>query len=307
MTHNYTQMAHHDKGAIDLGKLKQRTDYTRADLEEFVYRLKRHGYGGKEYGSKEIYKEQVRLFKPTGSNGGLLSRPTIERRINDSKNKDTKDWNPIRYAPAELDYSVDAVPRQWIDYVARLSMISEFLWDRPLTGSEAEVAERVGGGFNDPFGEQVDLIPQLAMVREYVSRHLYTAERNATEIFDLYFTYAPWKYGLPFYLKQLEPKAHGIPMMTDFMLFASESEGWKEESPVLDDAFRQLGLNLSGYGMEWHFYWDLEKDSMANIVGGFVPDDESKGKCNWMKILESDDNTRDKWAEIRRVPAEVTK
>jgi hypothetical protein len=298
VAHNYTQMTHYDKGAIDLGKLKPRTDYTRADLEEFVYRLKRHGYGGKEYGSKEIYKEQVRLFEPTANNGGLLSRPTIERRINDSKNKGK---NAIPYAPAEPDYSVDAVPRQWISYVARLSTISEFLWGRPLTGREAEVAEIVGGGFNDPFGEQVDLIPQLAMVREYASTEAFPSDRIPTEIFDLYFTYAPWKYGLPFYLKQLQPKAQGIPVITDFLLFASESEGWKEESPVFDDALRQLGL------MEWHFYWDVEKDSLANIVGGFVQDDESKGKCNWMKILESNDNTRDKWAEIKLVRAEVTK
>ena len=302
MAHNIIHVAHPNKPPLDLDKLKPTEDYTRDDLEEFVYRLRRHGYKGKKYGSKEIYKEQVRLFKPSDNSPKLLSLATIERRINDAPNYGK---NPIRYAAEGTNYSPDAVPNNWRSYVARLSMISEFLWDRPLTVGEAEAAEIVGGAFNDPFGEQVDLIPQLAMVRQY-ERQQYPSDFNPDQIFDVYFTYAPWKYGFDFYLKQLlearfsKPKT-AIPILTDFMLFASETEGWKEVSTVFDDALRQLCL------MQFHFYWDLEKDSLANIPGGFGAEDESKGACNWIKILESKDNDRETWAEIKRVPVEASK
>lgn len=297
-------MAHLSKGELDLGKLKPSNDYTQNDLEDFVYRLRRYGYKGDEYGSQAIFEEQKRLFLTPCVNRGVstMSRATIERRINDAPNGGK---NKITYAPNDPAYEVDSVTLHWRGYVARLSMISEFLFDRALTGREALVAEYVGASFNDPFGEEVDLIPQLAMVRQYDS---YTGmsdslkeshERGGGGIKSIenYFTYAPWKFGTGFYLNKVSPNA--LPVITDFMLFGSESGNWKEVSPVYDDALRQLGLP------EWHWYWDVETDTFASFLGGFVSEDESKGKCNWMNILESDDNTRDTWAEIRPVPAEV--
>ena len=319
-------MAHSPKGELDLGKLQPTSDYTRGDLEEFVYRLRRYGYKGQEYGSQAIYDEQRRLFKPHNNNGGVISRSTIERRINDAPN-DGK--NAITFAPNDTTYDDDSVPSQWKSYVARLSMISQFMWDKPLTGREAIAAEYVGASFNDPFGDEVDLIPQLAIVR-YVSdlRNQGTAGVKDLKVVDRYLMYAPWKFGTGLFKgdsKALWSYEEGIAFpVPDFVMFANKEEGWKWVSTVFEDALRQLGLPY------YYFYWGYDTDKVTSIITMSYYGDMSKGKCNWKTILESGETeawvdaiepterlaeiasvqslapwlTKYKWKEIKVVPYE---
>jgi len=76
-------------------------------------------------------------------------------------------------------------------YLVRLAAVKTiFNLKEQLTEAEAKAALRVYYEFNDPHGETVDLIPQVAIVHEIAER-----ESNSRPIHDIddYFAYAPWK------------------------------------------------------------------------------------------------------------------
>ena len=188
----------------------------------------------------------------------------------------------MEFVLEEPDYRPKDVPRQWRSYVARLSMISEFWHQRPLTGNEAIVAQYVGSEFQDPFGDEVDLIPQLAVLRQIASAEAMKAN-HVLEAFEDYFTYAPWKFGKDLYVDNANAKGQHIPILNDFMMFVSPSENWRDVSPVFEDALRQLGMSYTA------FYWSFEGDGTAIDHFPSLPHygDEAKGKCNWQTILKS--------------------
>ena len=252
------------EGEIDLDNYQVSDAWTMKDAEEFIIRLARYGYRGERYRSQKILNAGMEKF-PQDYDLSFPSRSKIEGLIAD-----------VPYAPEETDYKTEKVPRNWKSYVARLSMISEFWHQKALTDKEATVAQYVGSEFQDPFGEEVDLIPQLAVVRQIASAEA-TKANHVLKSFDDYFTYAPWKLGTEFLIK------HGgqFPVLGDIMMFVSPSENWKDVSPVFEDALRQLGMPYTA------FYWTFE-----DVVINHVPTlphygDEANGKCNWQTILDS--------------------
>jgi len=245
----------------------------RAEAKKLAVRLKRHGFKGGKYGSQKIERViQDKFPKEDEVFWKFPSRSGIEKWI-------TK----IPVAKDEPAYSPDAVPRQWRSYVARLSLISEFWHERPLRGHEAEVAQYLGNEFRDPLGEQVDLIPQLAIVRQIAAiERLKPAERNLeeAEAFEAYFKYAPWKLGAGFFLKNLSAEGIGYPVITDFVMIASESEDFKQVSPVYEDALRQLGMPYS------YFYVHNEAGIRMTVDSYPTFGDRSKGACSWNSIVD---------------------
>ena len=204
-----------------------------------------------------------------------------------------RQFRAAELSPPEPDYSVASVPNQWKIYAARLAALSEFWHGHPLKEYEAEYVPYVGAAFNDPLGEEVDLIPQLAVVREVA--HLYIGGRTREfweHSIEHYFTYAPWKFGWEFaYEQQKEWTAHVKEQKViviepiDFFMSCNSEDNWREVSPVFEDALRQLGLPWAA------MYQDV------GVVTPFLPNgefkfetnefygDESKGKCKWNTII----------------------
>ncbi len=184
----------------------------------------------------------------------------------------------IEFAPDEGDYSPDDVSRKWKSYVARLSMISEFWYSYPLTPKQAEIAQDVGNEFQDPLGKQVDLLPQLAVVRA-----LTNAERDDfpgdLQSFALYFTCAPWESGRDFYERKIKGIESAI-RLPDFTLPMHKGGGWRDVSPVYEDALRQLGVPYTGI---WYDFRDGSRDIGTIDHYG----DTSKGACDWKIILKN--------------------
>jgi len=184
----------------------------------------------------------------------------------------------IEFAPDEGDYSQDDVPRQWRSYVARLSMISEFWHSFPLTPKQAEIAQNVGNEFQDPLGKQVDLLPQLAVVRA-----LTNAEQNNypedLHSFALYFTCAPWESGRDFYKDKIKGIESAI-RLPDFTLGMDKKRSRRNVSPVYEDALRQLGVPYTGI---WYDFRGVVRE--VGTVDHFG--DSSNGTCDWKIILNT--------------------
>ena len=185
----------------------------------------------------------------------------------------------IEFAPDEGAYSQDDVPRRWKSYLARLSMISEFWWNRPLTPKEAEVAQYVGNEFQDLLGKQVDLIPQLVVVRTIASAEQ-SNDADHLRKFELYFACAPWESSPDLYADKIEG-LEGAIVLPDFMLVMDRKQGWKDVSPVFEDALRQLGVPYSGFWFDMGD-WAVRNISTSPHFGGAL-----NGACDWKAILKT--------------------
>jgi hypothetical protein len=268
--------------------------------EDFAYQCRKYGIKGyvnsdgtpKHPGRRTIAKAIAKVFPAQTAPTKALG---YKRADEDTVNGWIKKWGKVELSPPEPDYSVASVPNQWKIYAARLSALSEFWHGHPLKEYEAEYVPYVGAAFNDPLGEEVDLIPQLAVVREVA--HLYIGGRTREfweHSIEHYFTYAPWKFGWEFaYEQQKEWTAHVKEQKVfviepiDFFMSCNSEDNWREVSPVFEDALRQLGLPWAA------MYQDV------GVVTPFLPNgefkfepkefygDESKGKCKWNTILSN--------------------
>jgi len=185
----------------------------------------------------------------------------------------------IDFVPDEEAYSQSDIPRQWRSYVARLSMISESCWGRPLTSKEAETAQYAGSEFQDRLGTQVDLLAQLAVVRAIVRAE----QRDDTvelERFEVYFACAPWVMSRDIYSSRLDGLDDVI-FLPDFLLALNSQAGWKHVSPVCEDALRQLGLPQIG------FWFDISAGRLVKTNTDPHYGNEAYGRCSWEKVLES--------------------
>jgi hypothetical protein len=273
------------EAAIDLNNYKPDLPHTVDNLDENSL-LPWRVYNG------EMKKLAVRLAR-YGDKEGMRYRGT--RIINVIRDKfpsyieklpsrtAVENWiADVDYVGDEVAYSPDSVPRQWRSYVARLSMISEFWHQRPLTGNEASEAQYVGNEFQDPFGEEVDLFPQLAMVRE-ITKYA-QLKSPMLKIFEDYFTFAPWKFGRDLIDSS---KGFSFPAPTDFMMYLNAVENWKDVSPIFEDALIQLGLPYTA------LYFPFGQDSHVRLTeADYAPmrphyGNAAKGACKWQNILKS--------------------
>ena len=277
---------------IDLNTYAPDLTYTVADLDgmgllpwrEYVGEMKKLAVRLARYGDTEGNKYKgariINVIRSTfpSNIAKLPSRTSVENWI-----------EGVEYIKDEDAYSPDSVPRQWRSYVARLSMISEFWHLRPLSGNEAKEAQWVGSEFQDPFGEEVDLFPQLAMVREITK---YAQLKYDMSLFEDYFKFAPWKFGR----ELMGRKIFSSPLLTDFMMHMQPVANWKDVSPVFEDALSQLGLPYTAS------YFPFGHGTSLRIeLHDFFPTqphygNAAKGACNWQTILKS--RTAEEQAEL---------
>jgi hypothetical protein len=263
--------------------------------EDLAYQCRKYGIKGcvksdgtpKQPGRRTIAETIAKVFPDQTAETKALG---YKRADEDTVNGWIKKWGKVELSPPEPDYSVASVPNQWKIYAARLSALSEFWHGHPLKEYEAEYVPYVGAAFNDPLGDEVDLIPQLAIVREVAYLYMRSSTRTFWEdSIEHYFTYAPWKFGWEFAYEQkkewnADVKEQEIMVIKpiDFWMSCNTEDNWREVSPVYEDALRQLGLPWA---------------AMYQDVGGVTPEvrfetnefygDESKGKCKWNTILSN--------------------
>jgi hypothetical protein len=272
--------------------------------EDFAYQCRKYGIKGcvksdgtpKQPGRRTIAEAIAKVFPdPTAETKALGYKRADEDTVNGWIAKWTAKWGKVELSPPEPDYSVVSVPSEWKAYAARLSAISEFWHGYPLKGYEAEYLPYVGAAFNDPLGEKVDLIPQLAIVRE-VAR-LYTADRTRElwePSIEHYLTYAPWKFGWEFaYEQQKERNASGKEQKvfaiepSDFFMLSNSEDNWREVSPVFEDALRQLGLQWAAMYLDVGVVTPFQPSGVFKFVSTEFYGDESKGTCKWNTILSN--------------------
>ena len=242
------------------------------EMKRLAVRLARYGVRGKGYPYKGKRIINVIRDKFPSNIERLPSRTAVD------------DWiEGVDYVGNEVAYSPDSVPRQWKSYVARLSMVSEFWHLRPLSGNEAKEAQWVGSEFQDPFGESVDLFPQLAIVRD-ITKYAQLKSEVHLKLFENYFKFAPWKFGRDLIDSS---KGFSFPAPMDFMMYLNVSKNWKDASPVFEDALRQLGLPYTA------LYFPFGQDPDVRLAeADYAPmrphyGNAAKGACKWQNILKS--------------------
>jgi hypothetical protein len=267
---NYRPDLHYSTRNLNAGDKIPWNEYA-GEMKKLAVRLARYGVKGKDY----PYKGDRIIGVIQDKFPSNIERPPSRTAV--------ENWIAgVDYVGDEVAYSPDSVPRQWRSYVARLSMISEFWHQRPLNGSEAKEAQYVGNEFQDLFGEEVDLFPQLAIVRE-ITKYAQLKFDMSLKLFEDYFKFAPWKFGR----ELMDKNSLVFPGLTDFMMYMQPAANWKDVSPVFEDALIQLGLPYTAG------YFPSENGD----VGGFESHDLfptkphygnlAKGACNWQTILKS--------------------
>ena len=250
------------------------------EMKKLAVRLARYGVKGKDYAYKGDRIITVIRDKFPSNIERLPSRTAVENWI-----------AGVDYVGDEVAYSPDSVPRQWKSYIARLSMISEFWHQRPLTGNEASEAQYVGNEFQDPFGEVVDLFPQLAVVRE-ITKYAQLKNDMSLKLFEDYFKFAPWKFGR----ELMDKNSLVLPRLTDFMLSMQPKGNWKDVSPVFEDALIQLGLPYAAGYLAFGHDPSLRSELHDFFLTQPHYGNAAKGACNWQTILKS--RTAEEQAEL---------
>jgi hypothetical protein len=266
--------------------------------QNFAYQCRKYGIKGfvksdgtpKQPGRRTIAKAIEKVFpEPTAETKVLGYKRADEDNVNDW----IKRWGKFPLSPAEPDYSTASVPNQWKIYAARLSALSEFWHGHPLKEYEAEYVPYVGAAFNDPLGEKVDLIPQLAMVREVAGLYTLDSSRELWEhTIEHYFTYAPWKFGWEFaheLQKEWNATRQEQKIFTiaprDFLRSCNSKDNWRAVSPVFEDAVRQLGLPWAAMYLDVGVVTPFQPYGQLKFELTEYYGDESKGTCKWNTIL----------------------
>ena len=271
--------------------------------QNFAYQCRKYGINGceksdgtpKQPGRRTIANAIAEVFPEPNAETKALG---YKRADEDTVNGWIKKWGNVELSLPEPDYSAVSVPSEWQAYAARLSAISEFWHGYPLKRYEAEQVPYVGAAFNDPLGEEVDLIPQLAVVREVAG--IYTLEDSLRGFWEHsiehYFTYAPWKFGWEFaYEKQKESNATRAEQKIflvepkDFFMSRNSdpASNWREVSPVFEDALRQLGLPWAAMYLDVGLVTPFQPNGVFKFESTEYYGDESKGTCKWNTILSN--------------------
>jgi hypothetical protein len=158
---------------------------------------------------KHHRKQRARQIKQSGLNGEEASREDMQAQLAFECRQQKVPEDNIPSASTVRRYAIDVsyigkqdpyeqsttdLPDHMKSYVERLKIWKVHLFKghegAALTKRESEMAKRAFLEFQDPFGEQVDLIAQFAVVWELAYRE--ATEQPKDDIEGL-FAYAPWR------------------------------------------------------------------------------------------------------------------
>jgi hypothetical protein len=210
------------------------------------------------------------------------SEPVVRRVIKDTKYKGDED---------AYEYGESDLPEDQKSYVHRLEMVKAALLNgERFTNREARLAERTFVEFQDPHGEQVDLIAQFAVLFELAERA--ASDHDISDIEDL-FAFAPWRSNKQSQLYLLARQKGLIKSFGMLRLIAPLNHVGSDVSipPMFMGAHAQLNLP---YIWSWVQIWDDKprefwvtlrddktlKEANQRTDAGFL-----RGECDWRVFL----------------------
>jgi hypothetical protein len=96
----------------------------------------------------------------------------------------------VKYEGLDTPYESSEINAEALSYVHRMGLVKRHMLNQELTLREAKIAERVLVEFNDPHGDDVDLIAQYAVIYELAEREIY---KDPTADIEDFLAFAPWR------------------------------------------------------------------------------------------------------------------
>ncbi len=96
----------------------------------------------------------------------------------------------VKYEGLDTPYESSEINAEVLSYVHRMGLVKRHMLNQELTLREAKIAERVLVEFNDPHGDDVDLIAQYAVIYELAEREIY---KDSTADMEDFLAFAPWR------------------------------------------------------------------------------------------------------------------
>jgi hypothetical protein len=155
--------------------------------KEVALMLMKRGIYGEETKPAPIYDRLLQKFgdKAPGmpdTNNRQNAIRIVRRWIDDAG---------VKYEGLDTPYEPSEINAEALSYVHRMRLVKRhFLNARELTLREAQIAERVLLEFNDPYGNDVDLIAQYAVIYELAEREIY---KDPTDDIEDFLAFAPWR------------------------------------------------------------------------------------------------------------------
>ncbi len=303
MTSMTTQILNYDRS--DIAQYRSTTlDFLNQDQRrERMRQLKRSGIDGNRVGAERILQaviaeahlegidvcntywrtKPVVTCKHGESTLHFESVPTVRREIKKTKYKGDED---------AYEYGESDLPEDQKSYVHRLEMVKAALLNgERFTNREARLAERTFVEFQDPHGEQVDLIAQYAVLYELAERA--ASDQDIADIEDL-FAFAPWRSNKQSQLYLLARQKGLIKTFAMLRLIAPLNHVGSDKGvpELFIGAHAQLNLP---YVWSWVQEWDdkprdfmvtlrdnkLLKEAKLRTDAGFLKKD-----CDWRVLLE---------------------
>jgi len=148
--------------------------------------LVKRGIDGKEVKPAAIYD---RLLQKFGSH--YPGMPDTDNRQNAIRI--VRRWIDdagVKYEGLDTPYESSEITAEGLSYMRRMGLVKRHILNQELTLREAKIAERVLVEFNDPHGDDVDLIAQFAVVYELAEREIY---KDSTADIEDFLAFAPWR------------------------------------------------------------------------------------------------------------------
>ena len=261
--------------------------YVEHTPEQVAVTLMKRGIDGEEVKPAAIYDGLLQKFgdkapgMPETDNRQNAIR-IVRRWIDDAG---------VKYEGLDSPYEASEIKPEALSYVHRMRIVKRHILNQELTLREAQIAKRVLVEFNDPHGDDVDLIAQYAIVFELAERT--AADQEISDIEDL-FAFAPWRSNKQSQLYLLARQKGLIKTFAMLRLIAPLNHVGSDKGvpELFIGAHAQLNLP---YVWSWVQEWDdkprdfmvtlrhnkLLKEANLRTDAGFL-----KEKCDWRDLLE---------------------
>ena len=251
--------------------------------KEHTRELRRRGINGEEVGGVKIYDQLVKVY---GAAHSEMPSPLIRASAIRAVNR----WiEGVEYEGLDVPYVAKVTDPAIRSFAGRLDLVkSAYLDGERLTKRELPYVRRVLNEFQDPFGEDVDLIAQFAVVWELSEREAMGKESADIETM---FAFAPWqdKANSDLYLLAVEK---GLVKSPPILRLISPVVPHGEPVKIVEymvGAYAQLGL-------PWSWGWIQERPGQPQrmVFNSRRKDSEVpmtiehwKPACNWKQLVEA--------------------
>jgi len=250
---------------------------------EHTRELRRRGIYGEEVGGVKIYDQLVKVY---GAAHSEMPSPLIRASAIRAVNRWIKG---VEYEGLDVPYVAKVTDPAIRSFAGRLDLVkSAYLDGERLTKRELPYVRRLLNEFQDPFGEDVDLVAQFAVVWELSERE--AMDKESADI-ETMFAFAPWqgKANSDLYLLAVEK---GLVKSPPILRFISPVVPYGEmllPPEYMVGAYAQLGLPWFAGSVQEHpqeaprmVFNSRRKDSEVPMTI-----EHWKPACNWKQLVEA--------------------